>query len=120
MDSNNSLKRLLRRSRLSNKDQGQYTVGDSSERVDLREGGGDYFLSRTEVDEWDKETLKSCVSEQPTEDQSATPLPRELLPCERDGNWKNMNEALTSKMWGVFDETGIFLIVSTWICATIG
>ncbi|KAJ3845617.1 hypothetical protein EV368DRAFT_53714 [Lentinula lateritia] len=28
-------------------------------------------------------------------------------PCEEQ--WKNLSEALTSKMWGIYDETGVFL-----------
>ena len=30
-------------------------------------------------------------------------------PCA--GRWKNMNEDRTAKMWGVFDEAGIFIAV---------
>ena len=103
MDGNNSLKRLLRREVLVDKD-GERTTGNSSERLDLREGGGDYFLSQSEVDKWDKEVLKLRPKEQETEAVNDEPPP-----CERDGNWKNMNAAVTVKMWGVFDETSIFL-----------
>lgn len=103
MDGNNSLKRLLRCEVVLDKN-GERTTGESSERLDPREEGGDYFLSRSEVDEWDKEVLKSRPVEREAETASD-----QLIPCERDGNWRNMNEAATAKMWGVFDETGIFL-----------
>ncbi|KAF8168794.1 hypothetical protein K438DRAFT_1774574 [Mycena galopus ATCC 62051] len=33
--------------------------------------------------------------------------PEEASACEE--RWKNLSEELTSKMWGIFDETGIFL-----------
>jgi hypothetical protein len=28
-------------------------------------------------------------------------------PCA--GRWQNMNNELTARMWGIFDETGVFL-----------
>lgn len=33
--------------------------------------------------------------------------PQEQSACEE--RWKNLSEELTSKMWGIFDETGIFV-----------
>lgn len=33
--------------------------------------------------------------------------PEEDAECQE--HWKNMSEELTAKMWGIFDETGVFL-----------
>ena len=33
--------------------------------------------------------------------------PEEGSGCEE--RWKNLSDELTSKMWGIFDETGIFI-----------
>lgn len=33
--------------------------------------------------------------------------PEEDAECQE--RWKNMSEELTAKMWGIFDETGVFL-----------
>lgn len=33
--------------------------------------------------------------------------PEEASACEE--RWKNLSDELTSKMWGIFDETGIFI-----------
>jgi hypothetical protein len=56
MDGNNSAKRIPKR---KTKEDGVTLV--SSEWTDGREGGGDYFLSREDVDKWAKEVLGSTV-----------------------------------------------------------
>ncbi|KAJ7223797.1 hypothetical protein C8J57DRAFT_1535947 [Mycena rebaudengoi] len=61
--------------------------------------GGDYYLTREKVNLWSKERLASLVKI-PTSDD-----PEEASACEE--RWKNMSEDLTSKMWGIFDETGV-------------
>jgi hypothetical protein len=33
--------------------------------------------------------------------------PEQASACEE--RWKNLSEDLTSKMWGIFDETGVFV-----------
>ncbi|KAJ7835428.1 hypothetical protein B0H13DRAFT_2240085 [Mycena leptocephala] len=87
MDGNNSLKRKR----------------GGSERPDPRtaDAGGTYFLSREKVDWFTKEMLaqfaKAPRSDNLEEDSG----------CQE--RWKNMSEELTSRMWGIFDETGIFL-----------
>ncbi|KAK7018516.1 hypothetical protein R3P38DRAFT_3320220 [Favolaschia claudopus] len=93
MDGNNSLKRVLRRRKTDGSEE-EPTLGPSVEREDPRDGGEDYFLSRERVDRWAKTRLGEILA---TEDN----------PCA--SRWKNMMEDVTSKMWGVFDETGIFL-----------
>ncbi|KAJ6489101.1 hypothetical protein C8R45DRAFT_1053342 [Mycena sanguinolenta] len=78
MDGNDSLKRVLRRSK---------TEGSEDEPTVGPDCGEDYFLTREQVDRWAKERAQN--------------------PCS--DRWKNMVNHVTSRMWGIFDETGIFL-----------
>ncbi|KAJ7058287.1 hypothetical protein C8F01DRAFT_1220566 [Mycena amicta] len=94
MDGNDSLKRVLRRESVA--DDSDDAVGPSAEREDNRDGGDGYFLSREVVDRWARRRLGNLL---PTEG--------EANPCA--GRWHNMAEDVTTKMWAVFDETGIFL-----------
>ncbi|KAF8212930.1 hypothetical protein K438DRAFT_1565919 [Mycena galopus ATCC 62051] len=96
-DSNNSLKRVLRKDKGFTED--GVPLRGGCERPDPREAsaGGDYFISRPEVDWWVKERL----AEEDILD------PEEASACEE--RWKNLSDELTSKMWGIFDETGIFI-----------
>ncbi|KAJ7841691.1 hypothetical protein B0H14DRAFT_3086723 [Mycena olivaceomarginata] len=84
MDGNDSLKRVLKRLKTDGSEE-EPTAGPSIERDDSRDGGEDYFLRRERVDRWGDPSN----------------------PCS--GRWKNMINDVTSKMWGIFDETGIFL-----------
>ncbi|KAF7342696.1 hypothetical protein MSAN_02027500 [Mycena sanguinolenta] len=94
MDGNDSLKRVLRRARTDGSEE-EPTLGPSIEREDSRDGGEDYFLNREQVDRWAK-------------DRVADILPSDAKnPCS--DRWKNMVNDVTSRMWGIFDETGIFL-----------
>ncbi|KAJ7508109.1 hypothetical protein B0H11DRAFT_1704757 [Mycena galericulata] len=76
-----------------------------SERQDPRteEAGGDYFVSREKVDLWSKELLAELVNVP----VSTSDDPEEKTACEE--RWKNLSDDLTARMWGVFDETGVFL-----------
>ncbi|KAJ6592957.1 hypothetical protein B0H19DRAFT_890330, partial [Mycena capillaripes] len=101
MDGNDSLKRVLRRSPSDGDCDGEPTLGKSKERADNRDAGDGYFLSRDRVDAWAKTRL-------------AEVLPMEANSVREEGNpcadrWKNMANDVTSKMWGIFDETGVFL-----------
>ncbi|KAJ7048102.1 hypothetical protein C8F01DRAFT_1214452 [Mycena amicta] len=82
VDGNNSLKRV------------DGNLG-ARQRADDRDGGDFYFLSRGKVDAWAKRCLAEVV---PDVVQN---------PCE--DRWDNMSEQITSKMWAVFDQTGIFM-----------
>ncbi|KAJ7204885.1 hypothetical protein B0H12DRAFT_1243562 [Mycena haematopus] len=100
-DGNDSLKRILRKDKGVDED-GVPLRGDS-QRPDPRaeSAGGDYFLTREAVNRWVKERLAAEVK-----------LPTNLDPEEESvcqERWKNLSEELTSKMWGIFDETGIFV-----------
>ncbi|KAJ7812493.1 hypothetical protein B0H14DRAFT_3090485 [Mycena olivaceomarginata] len=83
MDGNDSLKRVLKRLKTM--------VGGGADcwtfnRARRLEGwGGRLFLRWERVDRWVRSTTLAS------------------------GRWKNMINDVTSKMWGIFDETGIFL-----------
>ncbi|KAJ3745615.1 hypothetical protein DFH05DRAFT_1610652 [Lentinula detonsa] len=99
-DGGNSLKRLRRNERAEAFDQTDPPqLAKSKEYTDTRDAGGDYYLSREEVNQWSKEAIKE-MSEGKAEDSEPNPC------AER---WKNLSEELTAKMWGVYDETGVFL-----------
>ncbi|KAJ7640652.1 hypothetical protein B0H17DRAFT_1163952 [Mycena rosella] len=90
-DGNDSLKRILR------KEQGAFDDDGSDPNPRTADAGGDYYLSREKVDRWSKEVLAQQRSDNPEEDNL----------CQE--RWKNMSEEITEQMWGIFDETGIFL-----------
>ncbi|KAJ6456535.1 hypothetical protein C8R45DRAFT_943719 [Mycena sanguinolenta] len=94
MDGNDSLKRVLRRAKTDGSED-EPTLGPSVEREDSRDGGEDYFLTREQVDRWAKERVAEIL---PADAKN---------PCS--DRWKNMINDVTSRMWGIFDETGIFL-----------
>ncbi|KAJ6487579.1 hypothetical protein C8R45DRAFT_827790 [Mycena sanguinolenta] len=94
MDGNDSLKRVLRRSKTDGSED-EPTLGPSIEREDSRDGGEGYFLTREQVDRWAKDRVADIL---PTDAKN---------PCS--DRWKNMINDVTSRMWGIFDETGIFL-----------
>ncbi|KAF8180065.1 hypothetical protein K438DRAFT_1977033 [Mycena galopus ATCC 62051] len=94
MDGNDSLKRVLRHAKTDGSEQ-EPTLGPSKEREDSRDGGEDYFLTHEQVDKWAKGRVANIL---PTDADN---------PCS--DRWKNMINDATSRMWGIFDETGIFL-----------
>jgi hypothetical protein len=59
MDSNNSLKRVLRRDRSSvvEDEAGEPTLAKSSERVDNRDASDGYYISHERVDRWARSRL---------------------------------------------------------------
>jgi hypothetical protein len=97
-DGNNSAKRIPRRTRESGESDDVWT---SSERFDLRDGTAGYFLPRERVDRWENEAKQELL--QP----HIGPDVAEENPCAP--RWYNMVHDKESKMWGIFDETGIFV-----------
>ena len=99
MDGNDSLKRIIRRepAPLTDGDEAPQ-VGASRESPDSREVGGDYYLTREKVDRWAKAALEQLL--QVDDDGEGTP-------CE--ARWQNMINEVAARMWGIFDETGVFL-----------
>ncbi|KAJ7729123.1 hypothetical protein B0H14DRAFT_3169252 [Mycena olivaceomarginata] len=104
MDGGNSLKRVLRRERVeSDGDMGtnaKFVVGKSKEHVDSRDAGDGYYLDREKVNKWSKHRIAEMLPMEAVEGEDVN------LCADR---WKNMVEDITAKIWGIFDETGIFL-----------
>lgn len=101
-DGNNSLSRFERRERVEVDADGTCVPGTSKERLNNRVASGDYYLPREEVNKWAKEgmedLMKSFTPEAGGED-------------EEDGCtewWQNMKEDVTTRAYGMYDETGFF------------
>ncbi|KAJ7073352.1 hypothetical protein B0H15DRAFT_806803 [Mycena belliarum] len=102
IDGNNSLKRSWRRNRDDVQEEGPAIPGASKEWLNSRLPAGDYYLSREEVDRWAKEGL---------EDMMKGFVADEAWVEEEDGcseRWQNMREEVTSRAFGMYDETGFF------------
>ncbi|KAJ6493462.1 hypothetical protein C8R45DRAFT_187933 [Mycena sanguinolenta] len=100
-DGNNSLSRFARREREVDED-GVSAPGASKERLDNRIAPGDYYLPREEVDKWAKEGVADLMKSFAVDAEGE----------EEDGcseRWQNMKEDVTSRAYGMYDETGIFL-----------
>ena len=104
LDGNNSLKRMK-----SNR--GQWEVGDIRELQD-----SDYFLSNTYVNSFENEIRHSATTRIKEEVEDETIDGDEGYITEAGGpelencasNWKAAASTEKKRMWGVFDETGIF------------
>ncbi|KAK0493708.1 hypothetical protein EDD18DRAFT_1310535 [Armillaria luteobubalina] len=93
MDGNDSLKRVPHSKAMLTLE------GDriSNERDNLHDGGGEYILPRVEVNRRSKEAIGDMD----------VAKAENMSPCQEQ--WKNILDDCTSKMWGVFEETGFFL-----------
>jgi hypothetical protein len=99
VDGNDSLKRIIRREAAPEESHSaEPIIGKSSESIDTRDAGQGMYLTREQVDMWSKEILSKTMPGF-TEDPEN--------PCAE--RWKNMKEELTARMWGIFEETGLFL-----------
>jgi Kyakuja-Dileera-Zisupton transposase len=104
VDGNDSLKRIIRREAVPTtaaSDVGITPVlGACSESTDTRVAGQGIYLTNAFVDTWSKDNISAiCPTYNEDEDDGN--------PCA--DRWRNMKSTLTSKMWGVFEETGLFL-----------
>ncbi|KAJ7816298.1 hypothetical protein B0H14DRAFT_2374708 [Mycena olivaceomarginata] len=99
---NDSLKRILVKDKTV--DENGAAHGRGKERDDPRtaDTGRNYLMTREDVDKWSKEVLATLV-QRPVRSKDKA----EDTECQE--RWKNMSEELTAKMWGIFDETGVFL-----------
>ncbi|KAK0478992.1 hypothetical protein IW261DRAFT_1551567 [Armillaria novae-zelandiae] len=93
MDGNDLLKRVPRSKTVDEMENEKVCI----ERPDSRNGGSGYILPRSEVDRWSKDAIGDV---EVVNEETASP-------CKE--HWKNMSDDCTSKMWGVFEETGFFL-----------
>lgn len=110
MDGNDSLKRVLRREKPpEDEGDGEVKLGESKERVDKRDGTGGYFLTREKVNTWAKHMLALALEEGMGEqvDEEDEVWEDGDNPCA--ARWKNMINEVTAKMWGIFDESGVFV-----------
>ncbi|KAG6879498.1 hypothetical protein C0992_002109 [Termitomyces sp. T32_za158] len=108
MDGNDSLKRVIRREPATEDENGELTPGTSKELRDDRDVSGDYYLDREAVDRWTKGVLQEMLpTGKGSEEGEEGEVGSESNPCAE--RWKNMVNELTARMWGIFDETGIFL-----------
>ena len=115
VDGNDSLKRIIRREELPDPTtegpaveepsttepsttEALPVLGPSSEVKDSRIAGRGVYLTREQVDEWAKEMPMEEVPGFEPDDEN---------PCAE--RWQNMKSAYTAKMWGIFEETGLFL-----------
>jgi hypothetical protein len=87
----------------SNEPQYVSVPGASKERCDTCQAPGNHYLSRDEVDVWAKdevdEVMRGFV-------QGAGEDEDEGVGCEK--HWENMKEDVTARVWGMYDEMGIF------------
>lgn len=102
MDGNDSLKRVIRKDVPGHSDEGApITAGTSREVIDTRDVNGDYYIDRSKVDRWAKDPVMGLLQQEGTEPSTGD------NPCA--SRWSNMSKEVSSRMWGVFDETGIFI-----------
>ncbi|KAF6759070.1 hypothetical protein DFP72DRAFT_806955, partial [Ephemerocybe angulata] len=99
MDGNDSLKRVARRlGTLAEEVEGEdVSVGPLKDVEDKRRVSSTYYLTREQVDAGPARPAPG-VGEEGSEEDS---------PCA--GRWHNMDPSSTSRAWGIFDETGLFL-----------
>lgn len=115
MDGNDSAKRILRQKTTAAAVDGEEPGPSvSCERVDSRDGTGGYFLDREAVDAWAKESVQGMLGQgvgsgggDSGGGGDGNGIAGDYNPCA--DRWKNMVNDITAKMWGIFDETGIFL-----------
>ncbi|KAJ7025078.1 hypothetical protein C8F04DRAFT_968231 [Mycena alexandri] len=105
MDGNDSLKRVLRREPKDFDNDGNLIPGQSKEQFNPRAAnvGKDYFIPREKVNLWSKDKLDDTPAAQPTPEAPAGAA----VGCEE--RWKNLGDDSSKRMWGIYDETGIFL-----------
>ncbi|KAH8111333.1 hypothetical protein DFH11DRAFT_1508526, partial [Phellopilus nigrolimitatus] len=114
MDGNESMKRV-RRTRLVDEH-----TSVCVERPDGRGRASHMFLEAEEVDKFKDETLARSPSIPLNTLPTPTPTPSNQTtePLSLEGaddaspcipRWKNMSDDSKKKMWGIFDETGIFI-----------
>ncbi|EIW82713.1 hypothetical protein CONPUDRAFT_163795 [Coniophora puteana RWD-64-598 SS2] len=100
MDGNDSLKRIYRRS--SGEDNGADADICPSAANDLPTAfqlHDDRYIPREIVDKWAVRNGRDLVTDESAEVD-------ENNPCA--SRWKNMKDDKTKRMWGIFDETGLF------------
>ncbi|KAF7984573.1 hypothetical protein HWV62_13791 [Athelia sp. TMB] len=102
MDGNDSLKRLV-----------QYVLDDNGEplrtreALDTRELDESLYLASKEVEQWADESFQDLMGDDFSQSADSDPASPDYNPCV--DRWHNMKDHVTKRMWGIFDETGVFL-----------
>jgi hypothetical protein len=107
-DGNNSLSLYERRERVEDED-GSCVPGESKERLDDRVPPGDYYLMREDVNKWGEdgeENLMKSFSADAAENGEVEENEEVESGCSE--SWQNMKEDVTSRAYGMYDETGFF------------
>ncbi|KAJ7351528.1 hypothetical protein DFH08DRAFT_957837 [Mycena albidolilacea] len=99
-DGNNSRSRFERCERLENNEEGTCAPGALKERLDDRVVPGDLYLPREDVDVWKKDGVEELMKSFSVDDEE------EAGGCGE--GWQNMKEGVTSRAYGMYDETGFF------------
>ncbi|KAJ3859383.1 hypothetical protein EV359DRAFT_75631 [Lentinula novae-zelandiae] len=107
MDGNDSLKCVEHHKDAADDSLAEILDSGVVERVDPRQAGGDYFLSRTSVDNWAEENWKDVPVWVPQ--NSFQEWVWKTGRCEE--TWHNASDKNTGKSWAKFDENGIFLLI---------
>lgn len=119
MDGNDSLKRMERKEDIlrEQEDEGVELPTRSKERVDRREAGSQYFLSRAETDRWDEKNWSDAAAVD--NEGEATPSDgwAEGL-CEE--RWSNMQENKTVKSAAKYAENGWFVLLCRHMIFLVG
>ncbi|KAJ7703823.1 hypothetical protein B0H16DRAFT_1668373 [Mycena metata] len=107
MDGNDSLKRVLRREPKDFDENGNLVPGASNERVDpcVSKVGNEYFVPREKVDLWSKDKVDQWQKDWEARKKKSWEEKR----SGTHTRWKNLADDSAKRMWGVYDETGIFL-----------
>ncbi|KAF6743091.1 hypothetical protein DFP72DRAFT_1080863 [Ephemerocybe angulata] len=109
MDGGNSLRRLARCEIGGDVGaDGMPVLGPMRGVRDDRKVSQRYYLTREEVNRWARPSDPSANPFAPEADAAFEEVEGEpSSPCA--SRWHNMSSESTAKMWGIFDETGIFL-----------
>jgi len=106
MDGNDSLKHVSQHDAaldITGEGQEQHCIRESKEQLDERDVEGDYYLPYERVKHWaNKLPSQDLLPSNPKNEDEG-----KENPCA--GCWMNMVNEVTARMWGIFDETGIFL-----------
>ncbi|KAG2343102.1 hypothetical protein BDR05DRAFT_976169 [Suillus weaverae] len=99
MDGNDSLKQVLKKSTQDNLDTNSPFPQRSSELPTTQFVSGDCYLSNNYSEQFARDSPTDMLSLDDDEDN----------PCA--GHWKNMQDEKMKKMWGIFNELGIFMSI---------
>ncbi|KAJ7334637.1 hypothetical protein DFH08DRAFT_813710 [Mycena albidolilacea] len=111
VDGNNSMKCIFLREKIVSEgdtgDGAEFVLGETKECEDSWDARENLYLPREKVNKFAKHRLAKLFPPKATEPE----VPEN--PCA--SRWKNMMEDITSKMWGVFDETRIFVALYSFV-----